>query len=88
MESSRIQTQSWKSPGIQYHHGKSWTISEYHGNVMEFNPFDARSRYTDFAQTSLRRQKAVYRRYDMLLHAPEVGIPAARCIYASRRKPV
>ena len=50
------------------------------------NSLDARSRYTDFAQTSLRRQNAVYRWHGMLLHTPEVGIPAARCITASRRK--
>ena len=52
------------------------------------NPLDARSRYTDFAQTSLRHQNAVYRLHGLLPHAPEVGIPAARCITASRRKTV
>ena len=51
-------------------------------------PLDARSRYTDFAQTSIRRQKAVYRRHAMLPHAPDVGIPVARCITASRWKTV
>ena len=57
-------------------------------SAINLNPLDARSRYTDFAQTSLRCQKAVYRRHGMLLHAPEVGIPAARCIYASCQKTV
>ena len=52
------------------------------------NSLDATSRYTDFAQTSLRRQKSVYRRHGMLTHAPEVGIPTAWCINASRQKSV
>ena len=53
-----------------------------------FNSLDARSRYTDFAQTSLRGKKSVYRRHGMLTHAPEVVIPTARCINASRQKSV
>ena len=56
--------------------------------MNEINPLDARSRYPDFAQTSLLRQNAVYRRHGMLPHAPEVGIPAARCITACHRKTV
>ena len=31
--------------------------------IHNINPLDARSRYTDFAQTSLRHQNAVYRRH-------------------------
>ena len=42
------------------------------------NPLDARSRYTDLAQTSLRRQKSVYRRHCKSTPPPESGIPAAR----------
>ena len=57
-------------------------------NRFYINQLDARSRYTDFAQTSLRRQNAVYRRHGMLPHTPEVSIPATRCITASRRKTV
>ena len=52
------------------------------------NPLDARRRYTDFAQTSLRRQTVVYRPNGSLPHAPEDGIPAARCIVDPRRKTV
>ena len=58
------------------------------GRPKQFNSLDARSRYTDFAQTSLRRQKSVYRRHGMLTHAPEVDIQTARCINASRQKSV
>ena len=53
-----------------------------------FNPLDARRRYTDFAQTSLRRRTEVYRPNGFLPHAPEDGIPAARCIASPRRKTV
>ena len=60
----------------------------YNAHNVIINSLDARSRYTDFAQTSLRRQKSIYRRHGMLTHAPEVGIPTARCINASRQKPV
>ena len=52
------------------------------------NPLDARSRYTDFAQTFLRRQKSVYCRHGMSTPAPEVCIPTARCINARRQKSV
>ena len=55
---------------------------------LYINPLDARRQYTDFAQTSLRRQNAVYRQNGLLPHAPEDGIPAARCITARRRKMV
>ena len=44
------------------------------------NPLDARSRYTDFAQTFLRRQKSVYRRHGISTPPPEAGIPVARYI--------
>ena len=37
------------------------TISDY--SDMFINPYDVGSRYTDFVQTSLRRQKSVYRRH-------------------------
>ena len=57
-------------------------------SMNSVNPLDARRRYTDFAQTSLRRRTAVYRPNGMLPHAPEDGIPAARCIADLRRKMV
>ena len=56
--------------------------------IFVINPLDARRRYTDFAQTSLRRQTAVYRLNGLLPHVPEDGIPAARCITDPRRKTV
>ena len=65
-----------------------------HGHVMQpiiktlFNPLDAGRRYTDFAQTFLRRRTAVYRPNGSLPHAPEDGIPAARCIVDPRRRTV
>ena len=43
--------------------------------LANINPLDARSRYTDFAQTSLRRQKLVYRRHSISTSPPEAGIP-------------
>ena len=46
--------------------------------VCYINPLDARRRYTDFAQTSLRRQKSVYRRRGISTPPPESGILAAR----------
>ena len=55
--------------------------SQYYDRIY-FNPLDARSWYTDFAQTSLRRQKSVYRRHGMSTRVPEVCIPTARCINA------
>ena len=39
-------------------------------------------------QTSLRRQKLVYRRHGMSTPVPEVCIPTARCINARRQKSV
>ena len=56
-------------------------INLFYRSLNDFkfvNTLDARSRYIDFAQTSLRRQKSVYRRHGILTHAPEVGIPTAR----------
>ena len=55
---------------------------------LNTHPLDARRRYTDFSQTSLRRQTAVYRPNGSLPHTPEDGIPAARCIVDPRRKTV
>ena len=55
---------------------------------MCLNSLDARSRYTDFAQTYLPRQNSVYRRHGMLTHAPEVGILTALCINVSSQKSV
>ena len=49
------------------------------------NTLDARSRSTDFAQTSLRRQKSVDRRHGMSTPAPEVGRLTARYINARGR---
>ena len=56
--------------------------------VKGFNPLDVGRRYTDFAQTSLRRRTAVYRPNGSLPHEPEDGIPAARCIVDPRRRTV
>ena len=53
-----------------------------------FNPLDARSRYTDFAQTSLRHQKSVYRWHGISTPLPEADIPVARYINATGQKPV
>ena len=53
---------------------------------MCFNSLDARSRYTNFAQTYLPRQNSVYRRHGMLTHAPEVGIQTNGTVY-QRRSP-
>ena len=52
------------------------------------NSLDARSWYTDFAQTSLRHQKSVYHQHGMLTPVPEVGIPTARYTNARRQKSV
>ena len=53
-----------------------------------FNPLDAGRRYTDFAQTSLRRRTTVYRPNGSLPHTPEDGIPAIWCIVDPRRRTV
>ena len=68
----------------------STSINPWHvkSSIKYINSLDARSRYTDFAQTSLQRQKSVYRRHGMLTHAPKVGIPTTRCINASRQNSV
>ena len=58
------------------------------GATDKVNPLDARSLYTDFAQTSLRRQKSVYRRHGISTPPPEAGVPAARYINATGQKPV
>ena len=63
-------------------------ISHQKTDILAINPLDARRRYTDFAQTSLRRQTVVYRPNGSLSHAPEDGIPAAWCIVDPRRKTV
>ena len=42
------------------------------------NPLDAGRRYTDFAQTSKRRQKPVYRVCANFPTSPETGIPGLR----------
>ena len=42
------------------------TASQVHS--LTINPLDARRRYTDFAQTSLRLQTAVYRPNGLLPH--------------------
>ena len=52
------------------------------------NTLDARSRSTDFAQTSLRRHKSVDRWHGMSTPAPEVGRPTALYINARRQKSV
>ena len=52
------------------------------------NPLEAGRRYTDFAQTILRRQAAVHRPNGLLPHAPEDSIPAAWCIADPRRNTV
>ena len=45
---------------------------------ITFNPLDAWRRYTDFAQTSKRRQKPVYRVCANFPTSPETGIPGLR----------
>ena len=67
---------------IGYYHHES-TICVWH-----INPLNARSQYTDFAQTSLQCQKSVYRRHGISTPPPEAGIPAARYINAAGQKPV
>ena len=54
----------------------------------QLNTLDARSRSTDFAQTSLRCQKSVDRRHGISTPAPEVGRPTEWYIIASRQKSV
>ena len=53
-----------------------------------FNPLDARRRYTGFAQTSHRRQTPVYRRHGISTPPPISSIPAARYINATGQNPV
>ena len=52
------------------------------------NPLDARRRYTDFPQTSQRRQTAVYRPNGFLPRTPADGIPSIRFLGHSRRRTV
>ena len=56
--------------------------------ITNLNPLNAGRRYTDFAQTSLRRRTTVYRPNGSLPHAPKDGIPAIRCILDPRRRTV
>ena len=71
---------------IQQQWWRSETFFKY--KQLTINPLDARSRYTDFAQTSLRCQKSVYRRHGISTPPPESGIPAARYINPTGQKPV
>ena len=73
--------------GLYFNSGASLTVMK---PVQKrwFNTLDARSRSTDFAQTSLRHQKSVDRRHGISTPAPEVGRPTALYINASRQKSV
>ena len=48
------------------------------GNGLYLNPLDAGRRYTGFAQTSVQRQKPIYRVCANFPTAPETGIPGLR----------
>ena len=62
--------------------------SEILRRAKNLNPLDARSRYTDFVETSLRHQKSVYRLHGISTPPPKSGIPAAWYINATGQKPV
>ena len=58
--SGRItRTENYQIKGKIYH--RLEIVSFMPIDMDGLNPLDARSRYTDFAQTFLRRQKSVYR---------------------------
>ena len=67
---------------------KVMTVAVSNMEEERLNPLDAKSRYTDFAQTSLRCQKSVYRWHGISTQPPEAGIPAAWYINVTGQKPV
>ena len=75
---------------VEYDSGKvqQQAVNCFHSASEYFNTLDARSQSTNFAQTSLRRQKSVDCWHGISTPAPEVGRPTARYINARRQKSV